>query len=252
MKTHTTLVYASLFCLGSAGCYTEVTSSTGEFGLLTYNFSTDYEGGTEELTELPLMTRVPHDIDVDLTERGSKRARGDGGLIEHTAGPAFVSQTGPSYDSDDPRSFEIVAGHAMQVAVESHLEGDLFDRISLRFDDPSHLDVVTWIREPWEDDWRDRPHANSLHVDEGAQISFLAIPMAGDVRLGGDFTPQITVTPEHLVVPDEAVYAVQEEGMTTGGEAVTFYAIEPGVVTFTVSEPNHGIEVVRTVEISGS
>lgn len=89
----------------------------------------------------------------------------------------------------------------------------------------------------------------SIPVPLGSQIAFLVIPMADEVRLGGEFTPTLTVDLPENVVPDTQVLAVREGGVTAVGEPVTFFAVAPGIVTFTVSEPEHDIHTEQTFEI---
>lgn len=226
------------------GCEGDYTSSNGELGNLTYGLYTDYEGEQEELTDLSLMTRYDHWLSVDMTPRGQDKADDrDERDLSHSSSEAEVQSEG--------RSFSIQRGAPGEATIESTLDGKLFDRITLQFDDPTHLDLISWIRQPWQEEWVSEPGTDTLTVPEGTQISFLVIPMADDERLGGDFIPEIVVDAPELVVPDTQVGWVQEGGVTRLGEPVTYYAIEPGTVTFTLSDPGHGIEVRRTFEITG-
>ena len=234
-----TLILAT--ALLAAGCYGDVTASTGELGRLRYALHTDYESHQDELTALPLLTRYEHRLSVSLTTKGEKKAGDEMDDIVHSSPTASVQGEG--------HDLTVLAEDPGAAYVESHLDGELFDRIELSFDDPTHLDLLTWIREPWESDFQERFGAGALTVQEGTQISFLAVPMADDVRLGGEFAPLIQLDHPELAVLDAQVFAVQEGGLTLVGEPVTFYAIEPGTVTFSLSDPVHGVSVERTFEI---
>lgn len=230
----------------TTGCFGDLTESAGDLGNLSYGLSTDYEGGVEALTDLPLMTGYRHHILVSLTSDGEAAAEGNADQIVHAAAGAEI-EIEETDVSNDPPDFDILAAEPGEVKVTSTLYGEVFDRVRLQLDDPTSLEIVAWTRAPWKDEWK--LARGALRVEEGTQISFLAIPEADGERLGGEFTPTIELDLPELAVPDVAVLAIQEGGMTTGGEPVTFYAIEPGTVTFTFSEPVHGVEAVRTVEI---
>lgn len=236
----------------AVACFGDVTSSRGALGRLEYSLYTDYDGQQDELTDLPLLTNHSHSIDVELTQRGKREAAGDGGSVIHTVEGIEgieIESGAADEDSQDPPDFEIESPVAGEATITSTLREEVFDTIELRFESPTRLDVIGWSRAPWEEDWM--PFASEvLTVQEGTQISFLVLPMYKSTRIGGEFTPTITVDPPELAVLDVGVMAVQEDGMTTAGEPVTFYAIEPGFVTFTLSDPANNIETERVVEIT--
>lgn len=249
MKSNRTAALALLSLV--AACHGDRTASNGELGRLSYALHTDYESEQDELTALPLLTGYAHRIDVELTTKGADDADDNAGLLEHTA----EGVDGVEIESDEPSEgsgvpgFDLLSPESGEVVITSTLQGETFDLIRLQFERPTSLDVLGWSRAAWEEDWRSFSGGN-LTVQEGAQISFLAVPKAGETRLGGEFTPTITVDPPSLAVPDESVLAVQEGGMTTGGEPVTFFAIEPGTATFTLTDPVNGVEAVTVVEIA--
>jgi hypothetical protein len=245
MLRNTTMIgLFGMLALGSTGCFGVTTGSNGALGRLSYSLYTDYETDQDELTALPLLTGYRHDLHVDLTPQGEKDANGDEHLIVHR-GPGVESERGE--DEGYVPSLSVQVDAPGSSTIESMLHGVLFDRLVLKYDDPTHLDVVTWIREPWAEEWA---QVNGpLVVSEGTQVSFLAIPMADDVRLGGEFTAEITVDDPALAVADAQILAIQEGGMTGGVDPESFYTIEPGTATFTFRDPVHGVEATRVVEI---
>lgn len=240
-----TLVFA-------VACFGDTTSSEGLQGRLVYSLSTDYEGEQEELTALPLLTGYSNFISVGLTSQGRRDALGEAGSMIHTAdgidGIEIYSEV-EDEDSIYAPDFEILAPVPGEATIRSMLRGEVFDQIKLRFESPTRLDVIGWTRAPWEEDWA--PFAGeALAVPEGSQISFLVVPMYKSTRIGGKFTPNVAVDPPSLAVPDVDVVSVQESSLASVGEPLTFYALEPGFVTFTLSDPVNGVEAVKVVEVT--
>src|SRR5262249_26643456 len=145
---------------------------------------------------------------VDATDKGEHDGGGELGAITYAADGAEIDNT-PEPDSDVVQGFSITADGAGPVTVQSWLHDRVFDKIDLSFADPDDLQLVVWVRAPWASDWT-QADDGPLEVDAGAQVSFLAIPVAGDERLGGQFTPEIDVDRQDLVVPDARILAVQE------------------------------------------
>jgi hypothetical protein len=228
-----------------AGCFGDVTRSSGELGRLTYALSTDYQTEQDELTDAVLLTGHEHRIFVDLTDQGRKDAGDDAAAIVHRADGAEIWTEA---DADGP-DLDILVQDPGVVTVVSELDGRTFDRIDLAFGDPTGLELSTWIRPPWVEDWEDVSGPGALTVEEGTQIGFVAIPVADGVRLAGDFEPRADADPPELAVPDAQVFVVQEGGVTETTGDVVFYAIEPGTVTFTLSDPVHGVSVARVVDV---
>lgn len=223
----------------TTGCFTEVSASNGELGRLTYSFVLDFDPQQDELTAFPLMTRYDHRILTDLTSAGERRLD-DPDELFHTSDGATIQSDGDL--------FTIRTEQPGPVRIESMVDGELFDTIELQFADPTGLELVTWVRAPWEDEWVAAPGLEPLDVVTGTQISFLTIPVADDTRLGGSFVPEVTVESPDLVVPDRQVLAVQEGGITDF-DTITYYAVGEGSTSFRMSEPNHGVSVGRDVRI---
>jgi hypothetical protein len=230
-----------MWLLLAAGCG-DYTESNGEFGRLSYGLSTDYEIESGDLTEVPLLTGHPLELVVSLTDQGRKEADGDEETLRHSAEGAEVDS--------EPESLTILASEPGSVIVNSTLNGDLFDRIQLRFEAPTELDLVSWVRGPYAEEWQDTAGHERLVVEEGGQLSFLAIPFADSgERILGEFTPEITVEPAHLAVPDATVVNVYEKEVWTSPSPVTFFAVEPGDAVFTISDPANGVFVTIPVTI---
>jgi hypothetical protein len=229
-----------MWLLLAAGCG-DYTASNGEFGKLSYGLATDYEIASGDLTGVPLLTGYPLDLRVTLTEKGRKDVD-DEEELEHAAEGARVES-----HSD---SVTLTVSEPGPITLTSTFQGELFDRIELRFDVPSELDLVSWVRGPYAEEWQDTAGHERLVVEEGGQISFLAIPFNADSeRILGEFTPEVTVDPPQLAVPDATVINVYEEEVWTDPAPVTFFAVEPGEAVFTVRDPVNGVSVTIPVTI---
>ncbi|MEQ1569807.1 MAG: hypothetical protein ABMA64_29495 [Myxococcota bacterium] len=229
----------------AAGCHGDFLRSNGALGRISYGYGLDYEGG-DDLTDLWLETGYEQSFSAELTPEGARWVDGRGAGIVHSAAGARVES-----DSDDTAlaGFSILAQEPGTYRLESTLDRDLVDYIDLRFEDPTHLDLITFLREPWQEEWSRLGVADEVLATEGAQIAFLAIPMADDHRLGAEYEPDVAIDVPELVVPDATVLAVQEGGITGAVNTDLYYLIEPGVVTFTVSDPVHGVAVERAVTV---
>jgi hypothetical protein len=235
------LALASTLAL-AAGCGDSL-GANGEHGRISYSLGVDYEFEVDDLTAQSFATHHEHTVQIDLTSDGERElGDADPDDLVHTADGAEIVDADGSH-------FTFVAAEPGEVTVRTELDGAVFDEIVLRADAPTRLDLVRWVRAPWEDEAAPSRGIDPLTVAEGSQISFLAIPMAGQKRLISDFTPAIAASAEDLVVPTQQVYGVYEEELWVGGEPVTFVAIEPGAVSFTLGDPDNGVEVVQDITI---
>jgi hypothetical protein len=237
---------AAALCLVACG---DLTTASGELGRLEYALSTDYDAEARSLSgNVGLITNHPVELQVDLTEDGEEQAGTRAEAIRHEAS-AGVLEARPG-DDDEPADLSLTVPDEGPVTVTSTLEGELFDRIELRFARPAELELVTWVRAPWEEDWTDTTGTGRLTVQEGGQISFLTIPVEADGnRILGDFTPEITLDPPNLAVPDESVLGVYEQNIVASSAPVTFYAVEPGDLRFTLTDGGNDVSVAIDVTI---
>lgn len=228
------------FVAGGCGDFTE---SSGEFGRLSYGLHTDYESESGDLTEVSLITNHPVQLDVSLTEKGERDANEGIDSITHTTSEGEIVS--------DEGSLTLTVASPGELTVSSMLNGELFDQIGLHFERPEALDLVSWVRGPYAEEWSDTAGTAKLSVEEGGQISFLAIPLGlGGERIMGEFTPVVTVDPPQLAVPDATVVNVYEKDVLTSASPVTFFAVEPGLATFTITDAGNDVSVTLTVEIS--
>ncbi|MEQ1508117.1 MAG: hypothetical protein ABMB14_38160 [Myxococcota bacterium] len=51
------------------------------------------------------------------------------------------------------------------------------------------------------------------------------------------------------MVPDQQILGVFEDDLWLVGEPVTFFAIEPGEVTFSIGDPANGLGVTEAVTV---
>lgn len=211
-------------------CNYDQASGVGDEGNLGYTVATDFDIESS-IRDVTFITQHDHYVGTWVTEQGERRFEDTEEWDHRSAAASVISQgSGFSIARDTPGSVE----------VESFADGALADRITFSFDDPTTMDVQAWARDPWGDDWRLLQVDDSLVV--GTQIAFLGIPLADDgTRLFTEEPVLVDAAPQDRLVPDVPVNDVWENGPRTflSYEAVTFYAIEAGPVTFTMSLAGH-------------
>lgn len=232
-------LYIVALSAGLGGC-NDLTSSAGAEGKLVYSLFTDYDVPEGQLTDARLVTGHEQRLLVGLTARGRQEVATPGS-IQHTVLPAegvLVSNQGGSEDS--PPDLRILVSTPGVYTLESHIGGELVDRITLTFEEPADFDLLAHVRAPWGEDFQ-AASGDPIAVEEGSQITFQAVPLdAAGQRLAGDMTTDIAVDPSWAVVPGEGVVETYENGVWTVGGEIDFYFIEPGLVTFSVSDPVSG------------
>ncbi len=242
-----TIAFAALALALTTGCL-DSTSATGDHGRIDYSLFTDYDPGIGDLTEVSIITGHWQDLDLDLTSRGEKRAE-DLSTVEHSISPS----TGVSleYDAEDDHleDLRILVEDPGVYTLTTTVDGILFDSITLEFDAPAALDAVTWVREPGAEDF-DEPAAAVPTVDEGAQVSFIAIPydLDGD-RIAGELDVSVTADPEGSVVEAYDTWGSYEDGIVGGFSEASVYFIEGGEITLTVSDAVNGVDFEQTFDV---
>ncbi len=221
----------------------DLSSSTGELGRMNYRLHSDFLVDGTELVGTSVLTGHPQVIALDLTDAGEQRGENaDFEELTHTATPADgVTIEAFNPDDDRPGTFTITVDTPGDYLVESFLEGDLFDRITLTFDTPTSLDFVTWVRPPNGDDF-DEASGSPVFVAEGTQAAFVPIPVDADGdRIAGDFVPEMTADPEWAVVRGMNVLGIYEQNVVVARSPASVYFIEPGSVTVTLTDTANGV-----------
>ena len=235
--------------LGSiTGCLDlDSNSSTGENGVLKYSLYTRYEA-SGDLATGTLPTLVTHRIDVYST--GAEHL-GRYDEIYHIVEPsenAVIISDNAEFSVPDLTIKVSKAG--TYTIVSKNAEKEL-DRISLKFETPSSLEVVTKVREPYEKTFIKATESGTITAEEGTQIVFIPyFYTSSNVRMIGDIDCEYTPDPEWMAVPDVEWVDETENSSWTGNYASSFYLIEEGDVEFTAWHQESGITGTQKFKVT--
>lgn len=237
----------------AAGCG-DWTGATGHEGRLRYVLYTEYEVPESDLEDARIVTGHRQWINVSLTSKGRDEIEHPDDIV-HSADPSEGVQISTEHIDDRYIDLEVVPDFSILVStpgeyrIESYEGDERVDWIELQFEVPGGFDLVAQVRAPWEDGWTTM-HEETVTVEEGSQVTFQAAPTDDSGhRLAGDMTTELTVDPEWAVVPGVGVIEAWEDGIWTVGGEVNFYFIDPGTVTFTVTDPVSGASGDQVFEV---
>lgn len=227
----------------------DVTASVGEFGRVEYSLFTDFLADSGQLTNEAIVTGHSQRIDTRLTTDGENRAGEEAGRITHSISPSDgVVINDVDYGDDVIPDIAVLVQNAGTYTFESHLDGQIFDRIELDFDEPDGFELVTWIREPWEEQFTETTDTTPI-VEEGTQVSFVAVPTLGTSRLLGRMSLDISSDPEWAIVPSQGV-STYENGYWSTVDDLAIYFIEPGLIDVTITDPISTAAVTQRFEVT--
>ncbi len=232
------------------GCGVDSASTNGELGRMTFTLVSDYYLDEHDITDSAIVTEHEQSFGIDLTGEGKDDAGTRADEIEYVITPddgVTLSQPGPDQDSgDDDHDGEIAPSFNVSVRdpgeyqMEARLGDETFDRIQLTFDRPNTLDLATFLRGPWQDDFRKHSgatEANFVTVAAGTQLAWLPIPLdINGERLLGDLGADMSADPASMVVPAGNVEHVDEDEVQTFFGAPSLYFINVGEVTVTITD----------------
>lgn len=233
-------------------CGGDLTGSVGELGRLRYTLFTDYEVPEGQLTDARIVSGHQQSINVTFTDEGRQDADDPTG-ISHTASPsagASIDTVGGS--GEMPPSFNIEVSSAGQYMVESMLDGEVFDRIKLTFDEPADFEMILKIRAPYAESFTTVTDPKStIACVEGSQITVDAAPLdvSGD-RLAGKVSSRVTVDPKWAAVPGVGIVESYEDGVWKANGQANLYFVEPGMATVTITDPVSGAIESATFDVS--
>ena len=233
------------------GCSVDMVGANGEYGRVNYQLHTEYYVEERDLTEVGIVANHEQDIYCQLTEEGQKAAGDDAGRIDHRIVPGTGASLWQDDEDGDVPDVHVTVNEPGEYAIEAVLDGDVFDRITLTFEAPSSLQMLSWLREPYAEQFGDESGTGSETVGEGTQLAFLGIALdEGGDRLAGDIDTTFSATPDWMVVPAQNVYDVTEEATWQSATVPSLYFIEPGEVSVTLSDTENDAAVTRdfTVE----
>ncbi len=243
------LLFAAITSLFTGACG-DTTSGIGELGRVQYMISTHYVVPEDSLNEVEIVTGHEQVFDTLLTQKGSRKAS-DPSVLRHRVRPsdgATISQG--SEISERIRSFSLNVSKPGTYTIQTMDGSEVFDYIELAFEEPTRLSLVTWTRNPDEDDW-DKQKGNSVvKVKPGTQVTILPVPMdAAGNRLVGDVDTSISATPDGSVVLGENILAVYEQRVVSTSYPVSLYFLESGDVDVKLRDQSNDVKGTRSFKI---
>ncbi len=221
-----------------AGCYQDKTSATGDMGRIVYSLYTDYDVPESDLRQARIITGHTQRLDLDLTDRG-ERDIPHPDLLRHRLTPSQGASVTTEVGSGSPPSVwvDVTVQEPGAYTLESLLDDRVMDRVDLQFERLDGFQMIVKVRAPWTGHF-DRVSGDPITVGEGSQMVLEPVPVdaSGD-RLAGDMSTLVSVEPRWAVTPGRDVLFDTEHSMWSFRGAIDFYFIEPGPVTFTVSDP---------------
>jgi hypothetical protein len=238
-------------------CGVDNVGSNGELGRLSFSLGSDWYLEPTQLTDVGIVTGHSQSLGISLTERGEHQADDHAHAITYAVTPSagVTLEQGGGEDTDDttPPWLSLTVSDPDLYSLEADLDGELFDRIQLRFDTPTSLELTQFTRAPYADDFVALPATATATVAEGTQLAWLPIPI-GDSgeRLAGELGTAMTADPQDLVVPAANVSHVNEDQTYGDTEVASLYFIEPGAVTVTVADTVNAASASQAFEVTAA
>ncbi len=230
-----------LLLLGVIGCG-DTTAGTGDRGRVVYELDTHYLSKSSSLKEVDILTGYAQTIRTRLTQEGA-RAVESPATLTHRVKPSQGVELEVVEDGYDVQDVRIRVSVPGDYSLETRQGGALFDRISLQFDKPESLEVITWVRRSMDSAFGQVGSEGRIQVDEGTQVTVIPVPKGAEgKRILGDFEAEITGSPSWAVVAARNIMGVYEQWVWSSGEPVNLVFIEPGEVEVKVRDAVNDVE----------
>lgn len=225
----------------------DVTGATGELGRIEYSLFTHYELETN-LDDAKILTGHAQRIDVTLTAKG-RADTSDAEQLSHSVSPAEGVTLSAEDSADGTPDLLVTVTEPGSYAIESSLNGAVFDRVELEFASPAEYELITWLRERSAEEFEGVTDQLTA-VTEGDQVAFLPVPYdAAGARIAGDMALSMTATPEWAVTQGFNVLGIYEQRVSGSPAPISVYFIEPGPVDISWSDSTHGIAVSHSFDV---
>ncbi|HSW60626.1 MAG TPA: hypothetical protein VLJ60_07485, partial [bacterium] len=207
-----TLIIVAILLSAFTGCWDDSNNATGELGVLKYYLNTKYDAEGNLATGI-LPTKISHRIGAYST---GEEYLGRYEAIYHTVEPAenaILINHDNTYDVPD---FTIKVTKPGKYVVTTKNSKKELDRITLNFEDPASLKVVTKVREPYGDSFDKKADSGVILVEEGSQVAFIPyLTTSSGTRMIGNVPCQFTADPDWMIVPDvEDTYITEDTSIT--------------------------------------
>ena len=138
--------------------------------------------------------------------------------------------------------FAVQANSSGSFMVESYLQDEIVDQITLNFVVPDAISVLSWIREPGAEEFS-ASEGETISVTVGSQAAFIPIPEFEGERIVGNVEAEISIEPPEAAVLGYNIDEVSEGGVEASSNPASIYFVQAGPHKFvqptqsTVSQP---------------
>lgn len=242
-----TFIIIAVVMSAFTGCWDDSNKATGDLGVLKYYLATKYDADGNLKTGI-LPTNISHRIGAYST---GEEYLGRYDEIYHIVEPAENAVLINHDNTYDVPDFTIKVTKAGSYKITTKNDEKVLDTITLQFEDPASLDVITKVREPYGNQFVKKADSGLILVEEGAQVAFIPYLKSGSgTRMIGNVPCKFTADPDWMVVPDvEDTYITEDTSITFGYES-TFYFVEEGSVTFTFKNEESGYTGTKTFDVN--
>lgn len=233
-----------------AGCG-DFTGATGDEGLFHISLFTHFEVYEGDLRDIAIVTGHPQSLRVRLTDKGEHEIESPE-EVTYSVTPATGVVLTPESSPSGPPDLTVLVESAGSYRLDILENGAAVDGVDLRFEPASGVELIVKVRPPFAEDFVTQTAGVTSSVKEGTEVLFLPVPLdAGGERLAGDIVTTATFEPAWAVVPDLVdVEQIYEDGMITSGGEISFFIIEPGIITLTVVDTVSGAMGQHTFDVS--
>ena len=240
-----------LMLLALFGCNRDILFSSGELGHINYTIVTGYQIDGLSLNDAKLTVGYPQEIDASLTIQGWKVVGDQPFMVYHSTEESSMtvdSETLLDGDLGVP-GFSVQADSAGSFMVESYLQGELVDKISLEFVVPTDISVISWIRGPEEEEFSSA-EGDTISVSAGSQAAFIPIPEYEGNRIVGNIDAEITIEPAEAAVLGYNIDSVGENGVEASSSPASIYFVQEGNVQVCATDTVNTVTTCQDFEVT--
>lgn len=240
-----------LFLLSLFACNNDILLSSGELGNINYTIVTGYKIDGLSLNDAKLAVGYPQTIEASLTLRGWKVVGDQPFLVYHSSADENMtvdSETLLDGDIGVP-GFEVQANSAGAFMVESYLQDDIVDQISLTFVVPDAISVLSWVRAPGAEDFSEA-EGETINVTVGSQAAFIPIPEYEGERIVGNVEAEIAIEPPEAAVLGYNIDEVSEGGVQASANPASIYFVQAGAVQVCATDTINDVTTCQDFEVS--
>jgi len=240
-----------LFLLSLFACNSDLLLSSGELGHINYTIVTGYKIDGLSLNDAKLAVGYPQTIEASLTLKGWKVVGDQPFLVYHTGGDDSLSVESESLLDGDigVPGFSVQADAAGAFMVESKLQDEVVDQITLNFVVPDAISVLSWIREPGAEEFMEAS-GESISVAVGSQAAFIPIPEFEGERIVGNVEADITIEPPEAAVLGYNIDEVSESGVDASSNPASIYFVQAGAVQICATDTINDVTTCQDFEVS--